>query len=77
MARVVKESHSFACAPTRFSANGMNPAFACPADAGPHFADPGSTEDLVDLWSILWVAERVAKPRQNTTDYTVECTAVM
>jgi len=31
------------------STNGMDRAFAFPAKAGPHFADPGETEVQIDL----------------------------
>jgi len=36
-----KGSQSVICTPSRLSANGMNHAFAFPAEDGPHFTDPG------------------------------------
>jgi len=34
----------FTCTPTCLFANGMNHAFPFPAEAGPHFTDPGGME---------------------------------
>jgi len=49
MARVVKGYQSVTYIHTRLFANGMNHAFAFPAEAGPHFTDPGGMEGWVDL----------------------------
>jgi len=52
MAHVVRISQCY-LPPTRLSANGMNHAFAFPAEAGLHFTNPGRMEVWVEL--VVWL----------------------
>jgi len=57
-----KSFYSSICTPTRLSANGMSHAFAFPAEAGPHFTDPGGMEGWVDLVDIT-IPMRFTRPK--------------